>query len=285
MEKMPRNVEIDYSKYAPDIPVEEREAYYGLPKHVQFCKECVMSNQKPNSCYEFEHTIKSIKKTMVIQEDGVCDACHACHNKANGQIDWALREKELRELCDQYDVLLIFDEVATGFGRTGNRFVADLVLPDILVLGKALTGGYIGHAVTVANQKVFDAFYSDDDRKALMHGPTFMGNPLACAVALKGIEIFEREDYMSKIHRITEISHREMDGFADPRIREVRIMGGCTCVDVYDPATLEGFQQFAYEHGVFSRPFLTCMYTMMPYIIQEDELVQIYDVMKKWFRR
>ena len=66
MEKMPRYVEIDYSKYAPDIPVEEREAYYGLPKHVQFCKECVMSNQKPNSCYEFEHTIKSIKKTMVI---------------------------------------------------------------------------------------------------------------------------------------------------------------------------------------------------------------------------
>ena len=112
-----------------------------------------------------------------------------------------------------------------------------------------------------------------------------MGNPLACAVALKGIEIFEREDYMSKIHRIAEISHREMDGFTDPRIREVRIMGGCTCVDVYDPATLKGFQQFAYDHGVFSRPFLTCMYTMMPYIIQEDELVQIYDVMKKWFRR
>lgn len=90
--------------------------------------------------------------------------------------------------------------------------------------GKPLTGGYLGHAVTVASQKVFDAFYSDDDRKALMHGPTFMGNPLACAVALKGIEIFEREDYMSKIHRITEISHREMDGFTDPRIREVRIM-------------------------------------------------------------
>ena len=74
MEKMPRYVEIDYSKYAPDLPVEQREAYYGLPKHVQFCKECVMSNQKPNSCYEFEHTIKSIKKTMVIQDDGVCDA-------------------------------------------------------------------------------------------------------------------------------------------------------------------------------------------------------------------
>lgn len=189
-----------------------------------------------------------------------------------------------RQLCSQYDVLLIFDEVATGFGRTGNRFVADLVLPDILVLGKALTGGYIGHAVTVANHKVFQAFYSDDDRHALMHGPTFMGNALACAVALKGIEIFEREDYMSKIRRIEEISHREMDGFKDSRIKEVRIMGGCTCIEVYDSKTLEGFQQFAYERGVFSRPFLKYMYAMVPYIIEEDDLVKIFDTMKEWFQ-
>lgn len=190
-----------------------------------------------------------------------------------------------RELCTQYDVLLIFDEVATGFGRTGNRFVADLVLPDILVLGKALTGGYIGHAVTVANRKVFQAFYSDDDRHALMHGPTFMGNALACAVALKGIEIFERENYMDKIRRIEEISHREMDGFSDPRIKEIRIMGGCTCIEVHDSKTLEGFQQFAYERGVFSRPFLKYMYAMVPYIIEENDLVKIFDTMKAWFSK
>lgn len=190
-----------------------------------------------------------------------------------------------RELCSQYDVLLIFDEVATGFGRTGHRFVADVVLPDILVLGKALTGGYIGHAATVANHKVYDAFYSDDDRKALMHGPTFMGNALACAAALKGIEIFEREDYMSKIACIEAISKREMLGFADPRIKEVRVMGGCTCVEVYNEADLEGFQQFAYERGVFCRPFLKYMYSMVPYVIQEGELVRIFDVMKEWFRR
>ena len=190
-----------------------------------------------------------------------------------------------RELCDQYDVLLIFDEVATGFGRTGNRFVADLVLPDILVLGKALTGGYIGHAVTVANHKVFNAFYSDNDRHALMHGPTFMGNALACAAALKGIEIFERDDYMSKVKRIEEISHKEMDGFNAPGIKEVRIMGGCTCVEVYDPKTLDGFQQFAYERGVFSRPFLSYMYSMVPYVIKEEELVKIFDVMKEWFNK
>ena len=189
-----------------------------------------------------------------------------------------------RVLCDKYDVLLIFDEVATGLGRTGNRFVADLILPDILVLGKALTGGYIGHAVTVANNKVFRAFYSDNDRHALMHGPTFMGNALACAVALKSIEIFEREDYISKIQRIEEISRREMDGFTDPRIKEVRIMGGCVCIEVYESQTLEGFQQFAYERGVFSRPFLKYMYSMVPYIIKEAELVKIFDTMKAWFR-
>lgn len=188
-----------------------------------------------------------------------------------------------RELCDRYGVLLIFDEVATGFGRTGHRFVADVVLPDILVLGKALTGGYIGHAVTVANHKVFNAFYSDNNRHALMHGPTFMGNALACAVALKGIEVFEREDYMSKIQHIEQIMRREMEGFADPRIKEVRVMGGCVCVEVFDPATLKGFQQFAYERGVFSRPFLSYMYAMVPYIIKEPELVQILATMKAWF--
>lgn len=190
-----------------------------------------------------------------------------------------------RELCDQYDVLLIFDEVATGFGRTGYRFVADEVLPDILVLGKALTGGYIGHAVTVANHKVFNGFYSDDDRHALMHGPTFMGNALACAVALKSIELFERDNYMEKIKNIESIMRREMDGFTDPRIKEVRIMGGCVCIEVYDPADIDGFQDFAYRRGVFSRPFLKYMYAMVPYIIQEKELVQILDTMKAWFAK
>ena len=191
--------------------------------------------------------------------------------------------KRARELCDQYGVLLIFDEVATGFGRTGNRFVADLVLPDILVLGKALTGGYIGHAVTVANQRVFEAFYDDDPGHALMHGPTYMGNALACAAALKSIELFERQDYMSKIRRIEAVTRREMAGFSHPRVREVRIMGGCVCVEVLHPDDLRGYQQFAYQRGVFSRPFLNCMYAMVPYVIPEEALIQVLDTMKAWF--
>ena len=191
--------------------------------------------------------------------------------------------KRARQLCDQYGVLLIFDEVATGFGRTGNRFVADLVLPDILGLGKALTGGYIGHAVTVASRKVYEGFYDDNPEHALMHGPTFMGNALACSVALKSIELFETQDYMSKIHKIEEVTHREMDGFSDPRIKEIRIMGGCVCIEVHDPSVLKGYQQFAYERGVFSRPFLKYLYAMVPYVIKEEELVKVLDTMKAWF--
>ncbi len=189
-----------------------------------------------------------------------------------------------RELCDAYDVLLIFDEVATCFGRTGNRFVADRVLPDVLILGKALTGGYIGHAVTVANHRVFDGFYDDDPTHALMHGPTFMGNALACRVALASIDLFEKGNYMARIQRIEEITRREMQGFSDPRIREVRILGGCVCVEVYDPADLQGYQEFAYAQGVFSRPFLNYLYAMVPYVIEEEELVRVLDTMKAWFR-
>ena len=188
-----------------------------------------------------------------------------------------------RQLCDRYDVLLIFDEVATGFGRTGYRFVADEVLPDILVLGKALTAGYIGHACTVANHKVYQGFYSDDSSKALMHGPTFMGNALACAVALKSLEIFEKENYIEKIYRIEEISKREMSGFCHPKIKEIRIMGACVCIEVYDEKDVKGYREYAYERGVFARPFLKYMYSMVPYIIEEKELVQIFDTMKAWF--
>lgn len=189
-----------------------------------------------------------------------------------------------RELCDKYNVLLIFDEVATGFGRTGNRFVADLVIPDILVLGKALTAGYIGHSVTVANTKVYKEFYSDDYQKALMHGPTFMGNALACNIALKSIEIFEKNDYMSKIKDIEKVTINQLAKFKHEKIKEIRITGGCMCIEVFDSNSIKGFQEFAYKKGVFSRPFLNYLYTMVPYIITKDELITIINVIKEWFK-
>ena len=112
-----------------------------------------------------------------------------------------------------------------------------------------------------------------------------MGNALACAVALKSIELFERDNYMEKIKKIEAIMKREMNGFTNPRIKEVRIMGGCVCIEVYDSAVVEGFQDFAYRRGVFSRPFLKYIYAMVPYIIQESELIQILDTMKAWFKK
>lgn len=190
-----------------------------------------------------------------------------------------------RRLCNEYDVLLIFDEVATGFGRTGYRFVADEVCPDILVLGKALTGGYIGHAVTVANQRVYSGFYSDDKSHALMHGPTFMGNALACSVALKSIELFDSENYLDKIHHITHVAQKEMRGFGDERIKEIRIMGACVCVELYNKEDLRGYREFAYARGVFARTMLNCIYSMVPYIITDQELETVLGTMKAWFMR
>lgn len=189
-----------------------------------------------------------------------------------------------RTLCDQYKVLLIFDEVATGFGRTGHMFVSDLVCPDIVVLGKALTGGYIGHAATVTNKKVFDAFYTDNPDHAFMHGPTFMGNALACSVALKSLEIFERENYMEKVKKIEAITRDYFKDFSHPLVKDVRIMGAVFCIEVHDAASLKGFKEFAYDHGVFNRPFLNYLYTCVPFIITEEELTQIFNVLTAWFQ-
>ena len=116
-----------------------------------------------------------------------------------------------------------------------------------------------------------------------MHGPTFMGNALACSAALKSIEIFERDNYIAKIKRIEEIARENMRGFSARGVKEVRIIGGCVCIECEDPEFTRGFQDFAYDNGVFSRPFLRYIYTMPPYIISEEDLVSILRVMKEWF--
>lgn len=240
---------------------EEKKGVYHIPTDISALEDAFIKHHQELNCFIVEPLLQG----------------------AGGMLMYDMAFlKRARELCDEYDVLLIFDEVATGFGRTGYRFVADEVLPDILVLGKALTGGYIGHAVTVANHKVYQGFYGDEPEIALMHGPTFMGNALACSVALKSIELFEQENYMEKIRRITEITKGELKGFESPKVKEVRVMGGCVCLEVKDEKTIEGYQQFAYERGVFARPFLKYIYAMVPYVIKEEELVKVISTMKDW---
>lgn len=192
--------------------------------------------------------------------------------------------KAVRKLCTKYNVLLIFDEIATGFGRTGKLFAMEhaKTTPDILILGKALTAGYIGHAATIANKKVYEGFLGAEDNKAFMHGPTFMGNPLACSVALKSIEIFEKENYLKKIMDIEQIIQEAFSKIESPIIKEKRILGAMGAIELIDKKYLNGFQEFTFKNGVWLRPLGNVMYLMPPYIIKKQELKKILEVMKKW---
>jgi adenosylmethionine-8-amino-7-oxononanoate aminotransferase len=192
-----------------------------------------------------------------------------------------------RELCDRFDVLLIFDEVATGFGRTGKLFAADhaKITPDIMVLGKGLTAGYLSHSATLATTRIFDAFCGDDPGLALMHGPTFMGNPLACAIALKSIEIIERDKVLEKITRIEQVLHDQLLSLQSPKIKAIRVLGACGIIEVHAANDLEGLQAFAIKKGIWLRPFSHVVYTTPAYIIQDDQLLKITQTLSQWFCR
>ena len=189
-----------------------------------------------------------------------------------------------RRLCDEHGVLLIFDEVATGFGRTGALFAAELanVTPDIMVLSKALTGGYLGLSATIATSQVYESFLSDDPQLAFMHGPTFMGNAVACAVALASINLIETEKYLSKIKAIEQVLFEEIQGLEEPSLCDARVLGAIGVLEFESPSNLMGFREFARERGVWLCPYSKWLYTMPPYVISEDDLRQITAVMKEW---
>lgn len=190
--------------------------------------------------------------------------------------------KKARILADKYDVVLIFDEIATGFGRTGVKFVSDLVLPDIIVIGKALTGGYSGHAATVTNKKIFDGFYGDDESLAFNHGPTFMGNPLATRLALESINLFEKENFLEKVKNIENIAKKEFSNVSNSNVLEIRIIGACFCIELKNNKNIKNFVNFAYDRGIFARPFGNYIYSMPPYIIDDENLIKIINVMKEF---
>lgn len=192
-----------------------------------------------------------------------------------------------RSLCDRYAVPLVFDEVATGFGRTGRLFAAEHagVSPDIFVLGKGLTAGYLGMSATLANDRIYQAFLGDGYGSAFMHGPTFMGNAVAAAVALRSIEIFERDNYLDKIRRIEVQLRRELLPIRGAGVKETRVLGAVGVIEVTSPAAHQGLQAFAAERGVWLRPFDRTVYTAPPYVISECELSQVTAVMRDWFSR
>jgi adenosylmethionine---8-amino-7-oxononanoate aminotransferase len=192
---------------------------------------------------------------------------------------------EARRLCDEHGVLLICDEVATGFGRTGTLFACEQagITPDIMVLAKGLTAGYLGLSATLATDRVFGAFLGAGLDRAFMHGPTFMGNALACAVAMESIRIFERDGYLDKIRRIEEILREELLGLRADAIRETRVFGACGVIEVHEPKAWQGMQAFAGERGVWLRPFDKVVYTMPAYVIDEASLRLVCQTMRAWF--
>ncbi len=191
----------------------------------------------------------------------------------------------VRELCDRYDVLLVFDEVATGFGRTGQLFACEHagIAPDIAVLGKGLSAGYLGLSATLANERVYSAFWSSRPEHAFMHGPTFMGNALACAVALESLDVFFEEQRLRDVARIGSVLSAELGGFTSPLVREVRLFGAMAVLETVDSAAWHGLREFAAARGVWLRPFGRFVYTMPPLVVTDDELRVVCSVMKAWF--
>ena len=184
---------------------------------------------------------------------------------------------DLRALCDKYNVLLVFDEIATGFGRTGELFAADHVgvSPDVMCVGKALTGGYLSLAATLCTTDMAEAITAGEGG-GLMHGPTFMGNPLACAIAVASTELLLAMDWRRDVTRLTEGLDR---GLADARsirsVKDIRVLGGIGVLELDRPVDMRSATDAAVRSGVWLRPFRNLVYTMPPYLCSAHEVEQI----------
>ncbi len=192
--------------------------------------------------------------------------------------------KRLRALADKYEVLLIFDEIFTGFGRAGTMFACEQagVTPDIVTLSKALTGGTLGLAATVANRTVFDAFWSDDPKKALMHGPSYMANALACAAANASLDLFEREPRLQQVATISAALTQGLEPCRAMRgVKDVRVMGAIGIVEMDRIGNLDALRARFVDEGVFVRPFGNVIYLTPAFTIVADELKALTDAVVK----
>nr|BFD89179.1 adenosylmethionine--8-amino-7-oxononanoate transaminase [Kitasatospora sp. Xyl93] len=183
----------------------------------------------------------------------------------------------LRELCDRYGVLLVFDEIATGFGRSGALFAADHagVSPDVMCLGKALTGGYLTLAATLCTSGIADGI-SRGEVPVLAHGPTFMGNPLACAVANASLELLLGQDWSTEVKRIGAGLAEGLAAAADvPGVLDVRTRGAIGVVQLDHPVDVRAATEAAAREGVWLRPFRDLIYTMPPYVTEDEDVARI----------
>ena len=183
----------------------------------------------------------------------------------------------LRQLCDEHDVLLIADEIATGFGRSGKLFACEHagISPDIMTIGKALTGGYMTFAATLCTREVAETI-SQSEYPALMHGPTFMGNPLACAVACASIDLILSYDIESRTANMQTIMDEQLATAANLNgVADVRCLGAVAVIELDEAVDMPVFQSLLIDNGIWVRPFGKLVYIMPPYVISDDELVTL----------
>jgi adenosylmethionine-8-amino-7-oxononanoate aminotransferase len=186
----------------------------------------------------------------------------------------------LRSAADRYELLLLFDEIFTGFGRTGSLFACEAagVVPDMITLSKGLTGGTLPLAATITRQKVFDAFWSDDPAHALMHGPTFMANALACAAANASLDLFEREPRLAQVAQIAAALERGLAPCRGVRgVKNVRVKGAIGVVELDRVDDLDRLRARFVEEGTFIRPFGSIVYLTPAFTITEEELATLTD--------
>jgi adenosylmethionine---8-amino-7-oxononanoate aminotransferase len=190
---------------------------------------------------------------------------------------------ELKRLCEKYDLLLIFDEIATGFGRTGKLFgcVQAQVSPDIMCVGKALTGGYLTLAATLATTEVAHTI-SKSDSGVLMHGPTFMANPLACSTAIASIELLLSYSLENMIHHIEQRLSTGLNELKQlDSVQDVRVLGAIGVVEMKEPVDVEKIQQTFIKNGIWIRPFGKLIYTMPPFIINDTDIEKLTTGIKR----
>ena len=181
---------------------------------------------------------------------------------------------QLRKLCTKYNVLLILDEIATGFGRTGELFGFNhsKIIPDILCLGKSITGGYMSLAATIVSKKIAKSI-SKKEPGIFMHGPTYMANPLACSVALANINLLLSYDWKKKVKKIEEILHKELNNISkNNAVKDFRVIGAIGVLEMKNKVNVGSIQKKFVKHGIWLRPFSNLIYIMPPYIISKKDL-------------